>query len=261
MLAMAALAAGCLNVRTENPSFDATVAEAREALEAMENDPVTLDRPVVVLSGIFDPGLMARSLARRLEAAVGDDRVIHVAFPGAWSFDACRKRAIEAVDEAFPNDDPEWTTEVDVVGVSMGGIVARYAATALETDDWEPQARRLRIARLFTLGSPHQGASMAALPTPDPRARAMRAESEFMKRLDEAAEDEAYTLYPYVRLSDRMVGAHNAAPPGETPIWVPNRPLRPAHLTVAADPRIVADIARRLRGEEPLAAEPREPLP
>ena len=39
------------------------------------------------------------------------------------------------------------------------------------------------------------------------------------------------------------------------------RNLQGAHLMASKDPRIVADIARRLRGEPPFATTPAEPLP
>jgi hypothetical protein len=37
--------------------------------------------------------------------------------------------------------------------------------------------------------------------------------------------------------------------------------LEDAHHLAFSDPRIVADIARRLRAEKPFAADPAEPLP
>lgn len=243
----------------ENPSFDVSVPEAREALREMEAEPARLERPVVVLAGLFDPGLASWNLARQLRNLSGDERVISVAFPLAWNFDACRERAIAAVEEAFPAEEPGWTTEVDVVGVSMGGLVARYAA--MEPEDQDEPERRLRINRLFTISTPHQGAALAAAPSPDPRQRAMRKDSGFLKELNDRYTDTGYELYPYVRLGDRMVGPENAAPPGEVPWWVPARFLQPDHLTATLDPRIIADIARRLRGESPFTSEPREPLP
>jgi hypothetical protein len=42
---------------------------------------------------------------------------------------------------------------------------------------------------------------------------------------------------------------------------VPGKPFQDAHLMAMADPRIIADVARRLRGEPPLTSDPPEPLP
>jgi len=210
--------------------------------------------------------------------------VISVSFFFCGSFDGCRKRVIDAVEKAFPSDDPEWTTEVDVVAVSMGGLVARYAAApprapkatttnaaSQPTTDRAP-ARRLRIARLFTISSPHRGAALAFLPTFNQLQIDMRAGSKFLQRLDAFDElvepgsaqtrpSDSYELIPYVRLDDMIVGERNAAPAGWTPWWVPAEPFQDSHIFAMADPRIVADIARRLRGEPPLTTDPPAPLP
>jgi hypothetical protein len=55
--------------------------------------------------------------------------------------------------------------------------------------------------------------------------------------------------------------ASHAAPPGANPFWLPNPPLKMAHLGAIMDIRILADIARRLRGEEPFTQFPATPLP
>ena len=98
----------------------------------MAQAPKRLDRPVLVLGGYFDPGIVACDLSRRLRRLTGDPRVIAVPFAFCGDFDTCRARVIRAVDRAYGTVDPVWTTEVDVVAVSMGGLVARYAAAPPE---------------------------------------------------------------------------------------------------------------------------------
>ena len=228
-----------------------------------------------------------------------------------------------------------------MLGLSMGGLVARHAALPRE------DGRRLNVARLFTIATPHRGARLAdfrlsLLPVWDQKVLSMTTASPFLARLDAAeraawgdggadprhaaprvepldaplrAEDQAtdhgaggddrladarlahfavagggaeeawtdapvddaaaegddgtatpaafrgYRIYPYVRLGDIVVGPENAAPAGQTPWWVHNPPLRSAHLAAAVDDRILADIARRLRGETPFAQDPPAPLP
>ena len=66
--------------------------------------------------------------------------------------DEARTTVIEAVNKAFPSDDPQWTVPVDVVAISMGGLVARYAGVPARG---EGDVRKLRVVRLFTLASPH----------------------------------------------------------------------------------------------------------
>ena len=89
----------------------------------------------------------------------------------------------------------------------------------------------------------------------------LRRGSQFLRTLSANEDPSSYELYSYVRLGDALVGTANASPPGRQAWWVPTPPLEDAHLTAFRDPRIVADIARRLRGEEPFATDPPQPLP
>ncbi|MCA9293704.1 MAG: hypothetical protein KDA20_07820 [Phycisphaerales bacterium] len=241
----------------ENPSFPLTIKGAREDLRAMAKAPKALERPVVVLAGFFDPGFASGKAAEMLRDATGDgEHVVSVSFLTTSTFDQCRARVIEAVEKKFPSDDPSCSVEVDVVGISMGGLVGRYcAAPAMSADD----GKRLVVRRLFTIGSPHRGADMAKLPTLDKRQLKMRAGSDFLAHLDDA--HIGYEIVPYVRLGDTIVGERNAAPVGVTPWWVTNEPLELAHMQAFDDPRIICDIARRLRGDEPWTSAPAEPLP
>jgi hypothetical protein len=112
----------------------------------------------------------------------------------------------------------------------MGGLVVRHAAR--HRDDG---GKQLNVRRLFTISTPHRGARMAGLPTLDHRAVAMRHGSEFLAGLDEALSRAPYELYTYARLGE---------------------PFGLAHIGAPHDPRIMADILRRLRGQEPLATRP-----
>jgi len=253
----AAAMSGCTADEPLNPSFALTLADSKLALREMTREPRPFDRPVVVLGGIYDPGVVASVLGDRLRRLSGEpDQVISVSFFGLASFDRCRDRVIRRVDEKFPTDDPAATVEVDVVGVSMGGLVARYAA-APRGDG----GRRLRIRRLYTISTPHRGAQMATLPTVDRRALDMRPGSAFLEALDDALAELDYLIIAYTRLDDAVVGEANTAPTGHAPFWVPNVPGSFAHLFATDDPRILADIARRLRGETPYTIEPPMPLP
>jgi pimeloyl-ACP methyl ester carboxylesterase len=175
-----------------------------------------------------------------------------------------RRRIIDAVQAAFPSSDSNVTTMVDVVGYSMGGIAAEYSTEAARPG--EP-ARRLRIARLFTISSPLTGAveaeSMPQCPIILDRFQTnLKAGSEFRHQLDiERDLSDLFPVYSYVALGDRTVGARNAAVPGQTAWWVSQPLLMSAHDTAYADPRIQADIVRRLRGEEPFTRDPPAPLP
>lgn len=241
----------------ENASFALTLNDAREDLRRMRDEPQPLQRPLVIASGYGDPGFVPWLLGDRLRHLTHQDaQITQASFFFVFDFKSCRDKLIAAVERDHPSDDPQWTAEVDVIGYSMGGLVARFAAAP--RDDG---GRRLRIRRLFTISSPHRGARLAELASLEPRVWDMRAGSAFLKKLDEALAAAPYELYCYVTLGDFIVGAKNAAPPGEAPWWTAGRLLQPAHFSAWYDPRIIADIARRLRGEEPWATHPPAPLP
>lgn len=248
----------------------ATLEAARADLARMYADPRPLERPVLVLSGWHTPSMMVRNMRLNLAPMTtqGASHFVPVAYPAHTRFDAMRRLVLDAAERAFPSDDPEFTTEFDAVAVSMGGIVGRFAAappapgtTARRagSDAHGAPARRLRLRRLFTLASPHQGAWLADRIAIDRAAGDMIRGCEFLTRLDQAYRERVhdprtnYEIIPYSRLRDEMVGATRAAPTGEdhTLRWVTGfRAL--SHLTIGQEPRFLADIARQLRGEEPL---------
>ncbi|MEM7577791.1 MAG: hypothetical protein AAF328_09970, partial [Planctomycetota bacterium] len=154
-----------------------------------------------------------------------------------------------------PGDNSGLTVAVDAVALSMGGLVCRYAAVDL------PGRRRLNLQRLYTVGTPHRGAAWGTRWSLDRLVRDMKINSPFLVELEASRGDAPYELVSYVRLGDGIVGEENAAPPGETPIWVDNLPGSRAHANALHDPRIRADILLRLRGLEPLAQPERVPLP
>lgn len=243
---------GCASPKI-NPSMPVSSAEAREILRKIDRQPMHLPRPLVVVSGFNDLGVPSKFLAPRFRRTFRDQRVVDVSFFGCRTFDACAKRLVAAVQAKFPSESADQTVEVDVVAMSMGGLVSRYAAIP------QPGRRHLKISRLFTISSPHQGANLAKLPTFQATQIDMRHGSPFLRRLDAAGR--AYEIFPYVRLGDVIVGAKNAAPVGEVPWWLPSETVIPAHAFAFADDRIFLDIVLRLRDEPPTATLPRAALP
>ena len=255
---------GCHLGEPVNPSFDLSRRAARAELRAMAENPRPFARPVVVLSGWLDPGLAERSLVRQLrELTTEDQRIVGVSFFGVGSFEACRRRVLRRVRAELMDDSDRGLPAVDVVAFSMGGLVARLAAEPAPIEGagagTAPASERLRIERLYTISTPHRGAELAKLPSLDRKVRRMKPGSAFLARLN----GEAFSgqrLVPYVRLGDGIVGAANAAPPGRTAWWVPTPLFANAH-NACEDPRLIADIARRLRGEPSLTNPPPAPLP
>jgi hypothetical protein len=232
--------------RIENPHFRPPPAGLRAEWASMRASPTGLPRPLVVFSGWRAPRLPVMLLASRLRSLTGAPKglVVTVGFVLCGTFGAATRRAVAKVERRWPSADPGLTAEVDVVGISMGGLVARAAAVP---DGGGRQ--RLRIARLFTLATPHRGATLARRVCLDGTSRDMRPGCDFLRRLQEAPRD--YELVCYARLRDWWVGARNAAPPGEDPIWT-DAPGLLSHQAISTDRLIGTDLARRLRGEEPL---------
>jgi len=269
------IAGGCAGKERVNPSLPVSIDQARAIIDAMEADPKPAPRPVLVLGGYADLGNNRAHLDRQLQRVLGQDTpILGIGFPFALSYDGCRDKVLRRMQETFPSEDPAWTVEVDVVAFSMGGLIARYAAlppTPPLSQEVSAQAstaqsdagprHRLKIARLFTISTPHRGAQLATLPHYDAVIRDMKPGSDFLNRLDQHLPDARYAIIPYVRLGDGIVGEENAAPEGRTAWWVDPPPITGIHMYAHRDPRIVADIARRLRGEPPLATGPPAPLP
>lgn len=263
---------GCSADHPLNPSFPLMYEAARADLRRMQSDKRPLQRPVIVCAGIFDPGAGSKWVADRLRTmTTTPELVVDTGFWGCGDFEACRSHALAKFTRHFGTAMPDakgqpQTIEADAVGVSMGGIVARYAA--LHRLPADPPGPRLNLRRLFTIGSPHHGAAWWDRAPWDQRGTAMRPAGPLIRRLElawkiarETKSPDAYEVFAYVRLGDQVVGEPNAAGPDGRLWWTGNPALEFAHLQAFDDPRILVDIARRLRGEEPFTTEPCAPLP
>ena len=251
------LLAGC-STTPVNPSFPITQSQADQAIAEMRADPRPLPHPVLLVGGFLDPEVVPTYQKFFFKSVSSDAKLIPVSVGFCTSFAQCREKVIDAVDAACPNSDPKWTTEVDVVGASLGGLVARYAA-APSLDPTHP--RRLKIARLFSISSPQAGAELAQDAAITDFHREIRPGSEFLRQLASSDASATYKIYPYVLLNDAIINDAYAAPPGMTAFWLPNDSPFPSHPAAMVDDRILADIARRLRDETPFSHDPPAPLP
>jgi hypothetical protein len=112
-----------------NPSFDVSLRAASRELSGIERRSIHLERPLVIAAGFLDPGFGVSSLTSRMRRMVDDpSMVVEVAFFSTPTFAMARERMIEKIESLYPSDDPLETIEVDVIGISMGGLVSRYAA-------------------------------------------------------------------------------------------------------------------------------------
>ncbi|MEM6751350.1 MAG: hypothetical protein AAF612_12860, partial [Planctomycetota bacterium] len=213
--------------------------------------------------------------------ATGDDRVLPLSTAWTFSMESCRRHVLESVIERFGVDHHGQPPEVDVVGFSMGGLVARYAALPPRPEhatDKDGELPTLRIARLFTVATPHRGAQLAPIPPLHARVVAMRPGSEFLSYLDTAGADApavtqpnshdavevrlGYPIVAYGVTPDHIVGAASATPSDRPPHWIdpPLVTLSP-HISALKDPRVAADLILRLVDQPPLTTDPPAPLP
>ncbi len=230
----------------------------RRLLPRCATDRRELQRPLVLIGGFADPAVAANNEQWFFSGVSRHAVLIPVSIGFCNSFAECREKVIAAVDAACPSNDRVWTSEVDVVGVSLGGLVARYAA-APSPDPAHP--RRLRIFRLFSISSPQSGAKLAKTAGFTEFHREIQPGSKFLSALAASDATANYRIYPYTLLNDDIVGETNAAPPGMTPYWLASDSVFLSHSNAMADDRILADIARRLRGERPFTTYPPAPLP
>ncbi len=243
--------------RIINPLFDASGARIAAEMARMRRAPVPLQRPLVILGGWRAVHATAHRLTERLALLTQGDAAprLAVSFLRTGCVVEAARVAVEAVRRRWPSDDPASTIEVDVVGVSMGGIVARVAAAGLHDPG---RGKRLRIARLWTLATPHRGARMARVAALDRVGGQLRARSSLLRAVDDALPAARYDICAYARLRDGMVGARNAALPGRGCRWIDGPPLL-SHLTITREDAFAADIALALRGEPPLSTGESEP--
>lgn len=233
-----------------------TIEGAHASLAQLASQPVRLARPVLVLDGWHGPWLLSQRLARRLSRATsatpGD--FLAVGYPWAFSVDAAAQHAIRRLSSRGWLD-----REIDIIGLSMGGLVARAIAAGLPSVG---SAGRVRAVRVFTVASPHRGAIFADRATIDPASAQMKAGSAFLSSLDAALSARTYELRCYAVLRDWLVGATRTAPDGMHPVWVDLPGWRRAisHFAGPYDPRLVVEIARALRGEPPSGAPSPPPM-
>lgn len=253
---MVAPLAGCFTLDVPNPDFAQSSGEIWGEWRRLRGERATLQRPVVVLNGYRGTFLRGLNLGADLAKLTSQDRddFLIVSYPLASDIPSVARRVVKAVNARWPSDDPERTIEVDVVGFSMGGLVGRFAAQPLDRSGC---GRRLNVNRLFTLATPHRGARAAMLPL-DRAVAQMTRGGTFLCALDECLADPGYEIIPYAHTNDQIVGARNAAPIGQEPIWVSGTAAF-SHFTITTDRRVLVDIARRLRGESGLARPSKPP--
>ena len=126
--------------------------------------------PVVLVHGIDDTSLGFRPMRVFLEERGWAVHCVDlVPSSGALRLEALAAQLAIDVDKRLGREQT-----IDLVGFSMGGLVARYYLQRL--------AGAARTQRLITIAAPHRGSWMAYLRW-NPGAQQMRPESEFLRDL------------------------------------------------------------------------------
>lgn len=187
-------------------------------------------RPVVLVHGYA----MARSnfliLARRLRAAgLGPIHAYEY-----WSM-ASTSRAAAGLERYLERlCERRGYAEVDLIGHSLGGLVARHAVTI--------GGAAARVGRVVTLGSPHRGTRTSVLGI-GPASREMRPDSPYLRALERAVlpdDIEALSIWSH---ADSMLD------PPDTGSW-PAGPSRVyddlGHMSLLASRRVARDVVHFL---------------
>jgi pimeloyl-ACP methyl ester carboxylesterase len=239
-----------------NPAFPQSDAEVRDVLSQLAGRACAPVRPVIVLSGYHSPMAQAEHLAATLRGLTHRAAPMAcVSYFAAGRMDRIISSARAQVMRAMSQHG--WR-EVDLIGISMGGLIARALASggALTAACGRIDgAAPVNAARVLTIASPHRGARLADWVRPDSAASDLRAGSAFLQSLD--GHGLPRELVCYSPLGDTWVGATRASPRGMGVIWTPGVWVG-SHFAATWDMRIVADVAVRLRGEGPCLGRPSE---
>lgn len=259
LLAMVAgaILSGCNLGHAKNPSFPLTYDQAEQEIDQMESHPKAPVRPVVIAGGWGGTNLANLPVTKALRRALGYRNVIIVTFNGCKTFAECRRRLISGVQRVLPTPDTLTTPPVDVVGVSLGGLVAIDAASPPEDPRYDP--RTLEMRNLYAISTPFEGAQMAFFPG-SKFLDDMMPNSDYLKRIRQDVVEANYNIVAYGRLGDMWVGTENVQAESYPFYWLPNHGMEDPHHGFN-DPRIAADIARRLRHEPSYSTYPPAPLP
>lgn len=225
-----------------NAGILADEGEARTQLKALAVQEVKLRRPVVILAGLGDVGLHAGRCRGELRKYIDSGEIVVVTFFGIDDLRRCAVKVIQRTHTSFEGSVEGETAEVDVIGISMGGVVARLAAE--DEGVLKLAGRRLKVRRLYTMASPLQGAKLAALPALSRVHTQLRKDSEVIVGLNR--QEPPYEVVSYARRGDGVVGEANAALPGREALVVDAPGIEGAHWGVITDPRVVLDLVRRL---------------
>ncbi|MDQ0992576.1 triacylglycerol lipase [Streptomyces sp. V3I7] len=138
------------------------------------------------------------------------------------------------------------STRVDIVGHSLGGLIARYYAQRLGGD--------ARVRTLVTLGTPHSGTRVAPLANAHPIVRQMRPGSDVLEELAGPAPGCRTHFVSFWSDLDSVMEPLEAARLDHPDLMTLNvRVSGIGHLALPVHPAVAAGIRQALDAEEPPA--------
>lgn len=139
--------------------------------------------------------------------------------------------------------------EVDLVGHSLGGLIARYYVQRLGGD--------ARVRTLVTLGTPHAGTTVAPLASAHPLVRQMRPGSEVLRELAGPAPGCRTRFVSFWSDLDQVMVPVETARLDHPDLVVHNvRVSGIGHLALPVHPTVAAGIRQALDAEQPGGAAP-----
>ncbi len=188
-------------------------------------------RPIIVLHGYAMARANFRPLGKRL-ARAGLGPVVGFEYWTLGKTATAAKRLAEFVEEVRARTEAD---QVDVIGHSMGGVVARYFVTLLGGDGV--------VANLITLGSPHAGTDISAVGFGRP-AKELFLGSSLLQRLAAAPPPTRTRMTVVWSRADALVpGARHARVEGVEELVYDDL----GHLMLLTDRRVADAIVARLR--------------
>ncbi|MEU2233630.1 lipase family alpha/beta hydrolase [Streptomyces vietnamensis] len=208
-------------------------------------------RPVVLLHGFVDNRsvfvLLRRSLVRH-----GRDCVESLNYsPLTCDLRAAAELLGRRVDEIRART---GHAEVDVVGHSLGGLIARYYVQRLGGD--------ARVRTLVTLGTPHSGTTVAPLADAHPLVRQMRPGSEVLRELAGPASGCRTRFVSFWSDLDQVMVPVETARLDHPDLFVHNvRVSGIGHLALPVHPTVAAGVREALDAGGPVVSGTREEGP
>ncbi|MFC9595541.1 lipase family alpha/beta hydrolase [Streptomyces sp. NPDC056944] len=238
------------------PSGTSPKTSAEDPDPADASTPTTIaqgsgSRPVILLHGFVDNRsvfvLLRRSLTRN-----GRDCVESLNYsPLTCDLRAAAELLGRRVDEIRART---GHAEVDVVGHSLGGLIARYYVQRLGGDS--------RVRTLVMLGTPHAGTTVAPLADAHPLVRQMRPGSEVLRELAGPAPGCRTRFVSFWSDLDQVMVPVETACLDHPDLLVHNvRVSGIGHLALPVHPTVAAGVREALDAGGPVASGTREEGP